>query len=213
MFLHCRQSLMTKSKMRWIIYEITCELPAITGRYIGSNRSTIARRFYWHQAESKQSRNTGKMYNLMRRWGIDHFHIAALKIIDSENHKQLLQQEYKIIAGYPASELGNRQTSLHPAAASAAWTGKHHTPAAKRAIGKASASRQKIRHQTITIARVDFDPTNWTDKSARAWLQRADLHPTSLIKSADRLRYEIPPTLVFTSKQLERGVTLGLGRQ
>jgi len=94
--------------MRWIIYEITCELPAITGRYIGSTRSTIARRFYWHRAESNQSWNTDKMYNLMRQWGIDHFRIAALKTIDCDNHKQLLQKEYKIIAGYPPSELWNR---------------------------------------------------------------------------------------------------------
>ena len=63
-------------------------------KYIGVTTTTLATRFYHHQraADDKKGGSSSKLYNAMRKLGLDNFSITLLRD-DAKSIEELLEQE------------------------------------------------------------------------------------------------------------------------
>lgn len=79
------------------IYQIYCDVPGVNSTYIGKTTQSVEARFKEHIQEANHTRRNFKIYNAMRHYGIEHFHVKTLGEYDND---KLNEKEIEWIAHY-----------------------------------------------------------------------------------------------------------------
>lgn len=137
------------------IYKLTCSIN--NKLYVGYTKNTLDKRFTEHVRKSKGKTNT-KLYNAMRKYGINNFTIEALEITNSKQIALELEIQYikklnTLYEGYNMTIGGDGGTTTKDRN----LTQEHKNKISEALIGVPKSKKHK---QSLKDAHADFSGEN-----------------------------------------------------
>ena len=75
------------------IYKIVCTLPDIDDIYVGGTATRLSRRMCCHRSEARRTKCNSKVYQFMRKYGVENFKIELLEEYPCKSRKELGKRE------------------------------------------------------------------------------------------------------------------------